>query len=342
MMQRALVTCEFLMAPGICDANEVDSQILNVVELSASLQELPSPPLLEDDAIDRLISMGAYPAEKFFRKSITGGDVTHSAKDVARIVNSIIQRAGTLETSLPPRLLTWQELTITPTITSSNKDRAASLAELVGHMAICQQRLELRLDLLHSRYPSTSTLPASYSIEGIIDCCVQDVDPSPSGSVNAEVRAFELFKTHLSHLDYMACFNASSTDEQIKFSIYCGALSKLRQKGIPLDKITLESINIGTNFVESLMVNQAGPGMGFSGAAVEAVACLIIGEPKYELSPFMQANGAVQRTHGRLKAFRTHVTKSGLALRLMSWKDENGNLTLANIGPKQELLILPP
>lgn len=342
MMQRALVTCEFLISPGICEATDVEDQILNVVELSSSLQDMAAPPILEDETLERLIDMQAYPTEKFFRQRIGADATPHSARDIARIVNSIIQRAETLETTSPSRVLTWKSLTISPKLESRAPERAKDLTALLGRMALCQERLELNLDLLHPKNAASSRATDIYDIDGIIDDCLQDDGPPPCGPVKAKVRAFYLFKRHLSHLDYKSCFDNSKNEGQIKFSIYCGTLAKLRERGLPLEGVSLDSIRIGTDFVNSLMRHQAGPLMNFAGALIDVITDLLSGSPKYEVSAFHQSDLKTQKMHGKMAAYRTHITKSGAALRLMLWKDECGEITLANVGPKQELFIAHP
>jgi len=286
--------------------------------------------------------MGIYPAEKFFRQKITSEEAGESAKDISRIVTSILGKAETLQSHAPIRETSWEQLSVAPAIQSVVPDRNEDLQELLGSLALYKTHDKIDLDLLHARCAPNAQAPSNYEVDGLISCCVQDQDPSPSGQIRTNIRSFEKFKEHLSHLDYFNCYSQSVTDDQIRFAIYCGTLSKLRYLNKPLKGISFKSIALGGNFIRSLKENQAGPGMNFSSVTLETVTDLLSGSPKCQNSEFMQSDGKAQRMLGEFRAFRTHITKSGVALRLMSWKDPYNNITLANIGPKHELIIHDP
>lgn len=342
MMPQALITCEFLIAPGRCPPDEVDNQILNVLELSSSIKHLTHPPLLEANVLERLTELEAYPTEKFFRNTIRGESTEHTAKDIARIIHSIIQKARTIDDADGERIIDWHQLNISPELTSDVPNRATALTELLGRLALLQNQEEAELDLIHSRHPKNNKISKSYDVNGLIDCCVQNTCPAPSGNVTATIRTFELLKEHLSYLDYKSIFEHSKTDDQLRMSFYCGALAKLRARNIPLDDMSIEAVTIGAGFVKSLNDNQSGPGMHFSSILLDVVTDLLCGHPKYEVSTFYLGDMKTQRTFGTLNAYRTHITKSGVGLRLMLWKNQSGRLTLANIGPKHELEISEP
>jgi hypothetical protein len=74
---------------------------------------------------------------------------------------------------------------------------------------------------------------------------------------------------------------------------------------------------------------------------IESCARIVLDIPKHEVKPFYDRASGRQRVRsdGAL-AFRTHLTKRGVALRLMLWKMPDGTIEFANVGDKDELMIV--
>lgn len=144
-------------------------------------------------------------------------------------------------------------------------------------------------------------------------------------------------------LDHHELFGRATDDFHFKLSFYVGALRKAKLQGLSLSDISLDNFDLGPEFSNSMWKNQCGPGSTFAGVFVDTVSDLLMGHPKNPASIFRKsATSDEARTHGDFTGYRMHVTKSGLALRLMFWRDSQGLLVLANVGPKQELLIEKP
>lgn len=75
---------------------------------------------------------------------------------------------------------------------------------------------------------------------------------------------------------------------------------------------------------------------------IESCARIVLGIPKNTLNEFRENSKATSKQRVRedgALAFRTHLTKKGIGLRLMFWKKQNGTIEFANIGDKDELEI---
>src|ERR1017187_817769 len=68
------------------------------------------------------------------------------------------------------------------------------------------------------------------------------------------------------------------------------------------------------DFVESARWCEQFAHSGPSHLLTESCARLVIGDPKYEATPFQ-----TRKIKGGWQSFRTHLTKGGEALRLMFW-----------------------
>jgi hypothetical protein len=100
---------------------------------------------------------------------------------------------------------------------------------------------------------------------------------------------------------------------------------------------------MGSRFIESF-IEWDGLGNGaYSNSVLETCARIVAGSPKNEVREMRSRSPGgrerpIVRSDGA-KAFRTHVSKSGEAIRLMYWQANDGSVEFANIGPKRELEI---
>jgi hypothetical protein len=75
---------------------------------------------------------------------------------------------------------------------------------------------------------------------------------------------------------------------------------------------------------------------------VESCARIVLGIPKNPINEFRErvdGNAKQRKREDGALAFRTHLTKKGVGLRLMFWRHTDGTIEFANIGGKGELLI---
>lgn len=340
-MSMAVLSCEFLISPATCNEIQVEAQIAGLVEAAKCLDDVTNPPVLEPNALDRLIAAGKYPAEGLFKSNLARcGIDTYSSRDVARIVNSIISKAMDLQDIVEPRVTEWTKKCITPALVDTWPNRAQELEELFTQIALQGEIGESNACVVHH---CDANLGPQFVVSGELF----DVYPAPllllPLPISRGIQTHRNFKAYLSTLDHHQIFSRSVDDFNIKLSFYVGALKKAKSLGASLDEISLDTFDLGSEFIKSLKKNQCGPGGQFSGVLVDTIADLLAGGSKSQISIFRKsAESSEARTHGTLSAYRTHVTKSGLALRLMFWRSEDGMLVLANVGPKHELVIERP
>lgn len=99
--------------------------------------------------------------------------------------------------------------------------------------------------------------------------------------------------------------------------------------------------DIGARFIQSAGQWECGRKGRHNFTLIESCARILLGTPKHDIGEFRDNKTGKQkiRSDGAV-ACRTHLTKRGAGLRLMFWKLPNGTFEFANVGDKDELLIL--
>ena len=99
--------------------------------------------------------------------------------------------------------------------------------------------------------------------------------------------------------------------------------------------------SMGPQFLSTAQIWDCGQEGRYALLLIESCARIVLNNPKYPLKPFHDGQHGQQivRKDGA-RAFRTHLTKGGVALRLMLWETVDGTIEFANVGKKAELKIL--
>ncbi|SOZ09530.1 hypothetical protein [Cupriavidus taiwanensis] len=340
-MSMAVLSCEFLISPATCPANEVEAQVISLVEAVKCLDEGIDPPVLEPDALGRLIAAGTYPAEGLFKANLTKCQIeTYSSKDVAKIVNALISKANDIFDVTEPREIEWKKKSVSPALVNTWPNRAKELEELFTQIAV-QCELEGKAACVVHHCGGNPGPQFLFSGE------LSDAYPTPQIALphllSSTVQTHPTFQEYLATLDHHDLFARATDDFHLKLSFYVGALRKAKSQGLSPRDISLDNFDLGPEFSNSMEKNQCGPGGTFAGVLVDTISDLLAGHPKNPVSIFRKsAMSDEAKTHGTFTGYRTHVTKSGVALRLMFWRNDDGMLVLANVGPKQELVIEKP
>jgi hypothetical protein len=99
------------------------------------------------------------------------------------------------------------------------------------------------------------------------------------------------------------------------------------------------SFGIGPKFLASAQAWDCGREGRHAFTLIESCARIVLNIPKHEVKEFLDSDGIQRvRTDGAL-AYRTHITKKGVGLRLMLWNLPDGTIEFANVGGKNELKI---
>jgi hypothetical protein len=131
-------------------------------------------------------------------------------------------------------------------------------------------------------------------------------------------------------------WNTANDSQQIHLAIATRILEIRKEAGEIATFDSLPPFIVGSDFWESACRSNGGPNGSHAGTILDGCARLILDKPKNDVRPF----GVVERARDGARAFRTHLTKSHEALRLMVWKCPTGVIELANVGPKHELAII--
>ena len=99
--------------------------------------------------------------------------------------------------------------------------------------------------------------------------------------------------------------------------------------------------SVGASFLPTAQNWECGHEGSHAFTLIESCARIVLDIPKHEVRPFYDRTSGrqISRTD-RALAFRTHLTKRGVGLRLMLWKIPDGTIEFANVGNKDELMIL--
>jgi hypothetical protein len=139
--------------------------------------------------------------------------------------------------------------------------------------------------------------------------------------------------------------------QSVHLAIGLEALRILKEMDSDATIRCVPSFAVGTAFWDSLNCNAAGSRGAFGATVRECCARVLLGQSKSMASPFRvrppSKRGKWQHAerHDGARGFRTHITKSHEALRLMYWElkpfvgSSGPIIEFANIGPKHELVI---
>ncbi len=142
----------------------------------------------------------------------------------------------------------------------------------------------------------------------------------------------------LSEADTLALWRDAETICDLHFAILLKALQIRAAEGQGNDIRAISVFGIGSDFLATITKNGCGNGGPYAGATLETCARIALGAPKNALRPFGKPDQTI-RSRDKAKALRTHVTKGGVAIRLMVWERPDGTIEFANVGPKGELEI---
>lgn len=271
---------------------------------------------------------------------------------ISKVVNSILERTPSLEDYFGIKDILTDEETfeITPVVVLDRlKDNCKSAFRddllIAGikdnESAACGE--ESRLMVASARY---GTVPAPTEISVKAD--IHDIDLTLTGSSLKNALPISLDQSitvSFSHEELINSLNIwdvwnTTLSEEVVRSCIESCIRSLISSGIGTDKRS--NFTIGSGFIASLHEWGADVRKDYAMTTVESCARIALGHPKNHLGEFTDGAGSpiqLSRADGAL-AFRTHLTKKGVGLRLMLWKLLDGTIEFANIGGKSELEIL--
>lgn len=187
-------------------------------------------------------------------------------------------------------------------------------------------------------------LESRVSVEGEI----HDFQEIAASSLGNRDRPFSISHEILVAFDYQKALaavdmwklwdSASNTSSVIACFEKC--ITEIVQSGV--DDQSRSEFRLGDGFLESLRQWGASSQRSVAMITIESCARLVLGVPKNAVNEFREGSASSASQLVRIdgaRAFRTHLTKAGVALRLMFWVLNDGKIEFANIGGKNELEI---
>jgi len=341
-MQPAILTCEYLVSPAYCDVQAVDQAVDDLLAVKKALDQCTVLQIfLEDDALEKLEASGEYPTDRLFghQFAVANFDV-FSAKDVARMVHNIIGRATQLSAERTGFDVELKDQGYSPGLTGRSAERRGALEEVVRDLGLRNAYDSWDACLLH--ICRVDAMP-----EIVFKATVTEIYPAmarqPPFELESAVRIRSSWRRYLEQLPHLNLFRRFRTNEDLRVSIYGAAVARLVELKRGEEPLGIDDFNVSPEFADSLRRNQCSEDGAFVSVALEAIADVLARVPSTTTKIFAtKAGGAVARRHNAYSAYRAHVTKGGLALRLMFWKSDEGRVVFANIGPKSELRIAAP
>jgi hypothetical protein len=132
----------------------------------------------------------------------------------------------------------------------------------------------------------------------------------------------------------------NATDERAAVNAINLCVAEIEESGVRPER--KPEFRLGASFLESARRWGFGNRSDYARLLIESCARIVLGIPKHSVEPFREsADSHQQRSRdGGALAYRTHLTKKGAGFRLMLWRIPDGTIEFANVGDKDELVIL--
>lgn len=185
-----------------------------------------------------------------------------------------------------------------------------------------------------------NTAAASFNVTATVDMASHDpspVDGPLAFSFSRPVTTVEVFDD-LVDLGLAEALWAHARDgDSLHLAITLGALSLLRAQDPTASTANLRKFSIGSEFFDSLLQHDCSGTQNFSSTTFHLCARIIANVGGVAPQPMGRPDQTL-RERDDAGAFRTHITSSGLALRLMHWNTGH-DIEFANVGVKHALVI---
>lgn len=356
MLPQEVIIDPFLLClPNPCNSlDQLEAFISSLVGWRGFLDRPDTCILMSDSARVALNDDGEFPHRHRLVELINQFGCTFAdANTISKVANSILERSPALEEYFGIDAVLFEE--------SSCEIIPALILERLKPMC----RTAFRHDLLIAGVkgveavfdaPEISVMVASGSWReepipeditikaDIHDIGLLSIAPSLKASPFSLLQSIPISFSHeqlTESLDLWSIWDGASSKVAVQLSIEV-CIKNLISSGVSGDrKIEFE---IGSGFVQSLHAWGADSRHDYAMVTIESCARIVLGIPKHYINEFRESADANAKQRRRKEdsalAFRTHLTKKGVGLRLMFWQRTDGTIEFANIGGKGELQIL--
>lgn len=357
MLAQEVVIDPFLLClPDPCDSlDQLEDFISALVGWRGFLDRSDICVLLSDSVRVALNDDGEFPHRYRLAQLIDRFECTFAdANTISKVANSILERTPALEEHFGIDAILFDE----------------SSCEIVPALMLDRLkpkcRLAFRDDLLIAGVKinegvsdgyESSVLVASGCLRGehilgdiAVKADVHEVDLRSTDISLKNVLPFALLQSipvAFSHeqliesLGLWSIWDGASSEDAVRLSIET-CIKNLISSGVSGEGAI--EFKIGSGFVQSIHECGAGSRQDYAMVTIESCARIVLGKPKNDIDAFRESAKAASKQRSRPEdgalAFRTHLTKKGVGLRLMFWRLTDGTIEFANIGSKAELVIL--
>lgn len=270
---------------------------------------------------------------------------------VCTLAQSLLDRTPSLEDSLGVRDVLYDEdsCRVTPEQFTArlNGSTRNAFVEMLVIMSVSNQlaTVDSGTTVLASPALEDDSHAEENLTEIAIESEVQDVECldanwcSPVELPALLTEKFSVADCYMEFLQRLGIWNVwNSGDENAAEAAIELCISDLIASGVASARAHYQ---VGGQFMESASRWGCFSRTDYAAVIVESCARIVLGRPKNPLKEFRESASSsrqIVRPDGA-RAFRTHLTKRGVGLRLMFWVLPDGTIEFANIGDKDELVI---
>lgn len=354
LTQEVIIDPFLLCLPNPCNSlNQLEDFIAAIAGWRGFLDRADTCVLLSDSARIALNTDDEFPHRHRLTELIDKFECTFAdANTISKVANAILERTPALEDyfGINAILIEENSFELAPAVILDRLKTNCRSAFRDDLLIAGIKDNECVIDSIESRLMIASGRMAENPLPTIISvkADIHDIDIASKDSDRKSVLPISLSQSipvAFSHeqlidsLDLWAIWDEASSVEAIRLCVE-SCVKNLISSGADAD--WRRNFLIGNGFVASLKAWGADARRDYAMVTVESCARIVLGIPKNPINEFKESadGNAKQRTRedGAL-AFRTHLTKKGVGLRLMFWRRTDGTIEFANIGGKGELEI---
>lgn len=332
----SVIKLEYFVSPLISTGVNVFSYVNGIRMLKDFIENCNLDIRTEPALLIKMAEEGYYPCDKIFNGIFPKGDeCVFSPQDVVRLINGLISTLEEFDSTVRTHEIEWESFTIHPTVNFLSDRRKDSVTTFMKDLVVRKNILGSEHAIFYSKV-NDDKIENSLSLTAVVSGIYPELTEEVPLKWNCKVDTYLDMQSYFLSLNAMDLFSKSNSSQMLKCALYCGCVDFLKRNKID-NQLVWDAFRLGSDFYDSLVRNQCGPNQTFSAVVFETLVQVICRKPKNEVLPFRKtATSSEQRVSGDFKAFRTHITESHQALRLMFWVDANRVIILANVGPKFE------
>ncbi len=369
---RVVVDPYLLCLKGVCDSKDAfeayAERLISWVDLIDSRKVIV---LVSERCIGTLIQSEEYPFTHSIRDTIKKYNITHISSDfLERVTQWILELRPCFEDAINTEEVVALDCNtlVKPGIYLSrlSVNHRKSFQDSLVAAAHWLSNDDREFDILVGSVPTTiadfETIEVSTAADGFFKRCGALIEYSPPKFVKVELECVFDCGQLISARDSLEVWNQAGTVEDVcrafhfrveehqkcglapKTKVYCRQLTsdedwvELQKKPNTRERVLWM---VGPKFLESINTWNFNTVGKQASLLIDACSRILLHAPKQELNEFKEGKNSKQqeiRGDGAL-GFRTHLSKDGVAYRLLFWRHKDGIIEFANVANKAECKI---